>query len=159
VIECPYCSRPADSQGAINHEGYCNGLKDAGLIVLQRYALDHRIAQLEEALTKVHGIVAEYWGPCPGSVETLLIVRDVLGTKDWRPNVDFMPRLLTPLETACDHRSTFTGLETVTDGKCELCGQSISETPAEPEDPTRWCNACGAMREQDCKCGPIAENE
>lgn len=26
-------------------------------------------------------------------------------------------------------------------------------------DPTRWCNACGAMRPQDCKCGPIAENE
>jgi hypothetical protein len=60
---------------------------------------DARIEQLEVALTKVHGIVAEYWGPCPGSVETLLTIRDALGTKDWRPNVDFMPRLLTASET------------------------------------------------------------
>lgn len=25
-------------------------------------------------------------------------------------------------------------------------------------DPTRWCNGCGARRQQDCDCGPIAEN-
>jgi len=50
---------------------------------------------LAEALTKVHGIVAEYWGPCPGSVETLLTIRDALGATTWRPNVDFMPRLMT----------------------------------------------------------------
>ena len=99
MTECPYCNRPVDSEGCINHEGYCIGLKDAGLIVLQRYTLDLRITKLEEALTKVHGIVAEYWGPCPGSVETLLTIRDVLGTKEWRPNVDFMPRLMTTSET------------------------------------------------------------
>ena len=58
-----------------------------------------RILALEAALTKVHGIVAEYWGPCPGSVETLLMIRDAMGAKDWRPNVDYMPRLLTSSET------------------------------------------------------------
>ena len=65
-------------------------------VALGRYV---RIAQLETALIKVHGIVAEYWGPCPGSVETLLTIRDAMGAKDWRPNVDYMPRLLTSSET------------------------------------------------------------
>lgn len=27
------------------------------------------------------------------------------------------------------------------------------------EDPTSWCNACGAMRQADCHCGPLADNE
>jgi hypothetical protein len=27
------------------------------------------------------------------------------------------------------------------------------------EDPTRWCNACGALRQIDCHCGPLAEND
>jgi hypothetical protein len=26
-------------------------------------------------------------------------------------------------------------------------------------DPTPWCNACGARRREQCKCGPIADNE
>ena len=26
-------------------------------------------------------------------------------------------------------------------------------------DPTPWCLACGARRQQDCHCGPIADNE
>lgn len=26
-------------------------------------------------------------------------------------------------------------------------------------DPTRWCNACGALTREKCHCGPIAENE
>ena len=26
-------------------------------------------------------------------------------------------------------------------------------------DPTPWCNGCGARRQTDCHCGPIAENE
>ena len=25
-------------------------------------------------------------------------------------------------------------------------------------DPTPWCNGCGAKRERDCACGPIAAN-
>jgi len=25
-------------------------------------------------------------------------------------------------------------------------------------DPTPWCSGCGAMREADCNCGPIADN-
>jgi hypothetical protein len=27
------------------------------------------------------------------------------------------------------------------------------------EDPTPWCNQCGARKQVQCKCGPIAENE
>jgi hypothetical protein len=27
------------------------------------------------------------------------------------------------------------------------------------KDPTPWCSACGAMRANNCECGPIAENE
>lgn len=34
-----------------------------------------------------------------------------------------------------------------------------SEDKEELEDPTPWCSACGAKREKDCHCGPIAENE
>ena len=49
-----------------------------------------RIAKLEAALTKVHGIVAEYWGPCMGSIETLATIRDALGgdAKNWRPTLE-----------------------------------------------------------------------
>lgn len=35
------------------------------------------------------------------------------------------------------------------------------QTNAEPEcddDPTPWCNGCGAVAEPNCFCGPIAEN-
>ena len=28
----------------------------------------------------------------------------------------------------------------------------------EPPDPAPYCQYCGARREQDCHCGPIAEN-
>jgi hypothetical protein len=27
------------------------------------------------------------------------------------------------------------------------------------DDPTPWCNCCGARTQVKCKCGPIAENE
>jgi hypothetical protein len=26
-------------------------------------------------------------------------------------------------------------------------------------DPSPWCSACGARRQADCHCGPIADNE
>lgn len=26
-------------------------------------------------------------------------------------------------------------------------------------DPTPWCNNCGAMRQIDCRCGPLPEND
>jgi hypothetical protein len=26
-------------------------------------------------------------------------------------------------------------------------------------DPTPWCHQCGAMRQVDCHCGPIADND
>jgi hypothetical protein len=26
-------------------------------------------------------------------------------------------------------------------------------------DPTPWCAGCGAMKQKDCHCGPIAEND
>lgn len=48
--------------------------------------------------------------------------------------------------------------------KCERC-ESFEEVhgpqcPEHPDyDPTPWCTACGAQRQADCKCGPIARNE
>ncbi len=29
----------------------------------------------------------------------------------------------------------------------------------EDYDPTPWCSSCGARRQADCDCGPIADNE
>jgi heme/copper-type cytochrome/quinol oxidase subunit 2 len=26
-------------------------------------------------------------------------------------------------------------------------------------DPTPWCHGCGAMKQRDCDCGPIADND
>lgn len=37
--------------------------------------------------------------------------------------------------------------------------EAYSELVDGDYDPTPWCNACGAMRQQDCDCGPIADNE
>lgn len=49
-----------------------------------------RVEHLESALTKVHGIVAEYWAPCMGSIETLLICREAIGgdALKWRPTLE-----------------------------------------------------------------------
>ena len=35
----------------------------------------------------------------------------------------------------------------------------IVEPLFEEPDPTPYCHACGAMKEHDCDCGPLAENE
>jgi hypothetical protein len=32
------------------------------------------------------------------------------------------------------------------------------EADIENYDPSPWCQYCGAKRERDCDCGPIAEN-
>lgn len=34
----------------------------------------------------------------------------------------------------------------------------MPEPLTEDIDPTPWCMGCGARREADCDCGPIAEN-
>jgi hypothetical protein len=31
--------------------------------------------------------------------------------------------------------------------------------PDEDYDPTPWCSGCGARKQSDCHCGPIAEND
>jgi hypothetical protein len=31
--------------------------------------------------------------------------------------------------------------------------------PDDDADPTPWCNQCGARKQAQCKCGPIADNE
>lgn len=37
------------------------------------------------------------------------------------------------------------------------CGRiDIDDEP--DDDPTRYCNACGARTAKECDCGPIAEN-
>lgn len=38
--------------------------------------------------------------------------------------------------------------------KVYLCADHL-----EARDPTPWCSGCGAMRQADCHCGPIAKNE
>lgn len=38
-------------------------------------------------------------------------------------------------------------------------GALLLWTPiADAPDPVRWCNWCGAARQAQCTCGPIAEN-
>lgn len=58
-------------------------------------ALEARCRVLTEAATKVHGIIAEYWGPCMGSVECLLTLREAVGeeAKSWGPKVSDLPRV------------------------------------------------------------------
>lgn len=36
---------------------------------------------------------------------------------------------------------------------------SIARAISPDEDPTPWCTACGARKRENCRCGPIAENE
>lgn len=39
-------------------------------------------------------------------------------------------------------------------------GDPMADPMADPSyDPTLWCNGCGARRQQDCDCGPIANND
>lgn len=34
-----------------------------------------------------------------------------------------------------------------------------AECPAHPDhDPTPWCHQCGARKQEQCDCGPIADN-
>jgi hypothetical protein len=63
-----------------------------------------RIRSLEAAAEKVHGIIAEYWGPCMGSVESLLTLREAIGERanTWGPNVSDLPRVVATLETKGD---------------------------------------------------------
>jgi hypothetical protein len=48
----------------------------------------------------------------------------------------------------------------------EICGKYLTDIAKllcsesrEDEDPTLWCNACGAATRKKCNCGPIADNE
>lgn len=48
--------------------------------------------------------------------------------------------------------------------RCEYCGWKLdaahaSGCPVESaeRDLTPWCLGCGAMKQQDCDCGPIVE--
>jgi len=35
---------------------------------------------------------------------------------------------------------------------------AVRSEVSEDYDPTPWCSACGARRQADCDCGPIADN-
>lgn len=59
LTECPYCKRPSDSEGGINHVGGCTALEDAGLNRLQLYMLLSRGAQ-KAAGCPVHGNKANF---------------------------------------------------------------------------------------------------
>jgi len=41
----------------------------------------------------------------------------------------------------------------------ELPPEFCSSRCWENYDPTPWCAGCGAMKQKDCHCGPIAEND
>lgn len=48
----------------------------------------------------------------------------------------------------------------VLDFACRLAdARSTAETDAEELDPTPWCAGCGAKRQVNCHCGPLAVNE
>ena len=42
---------------------------------------------------------------------------------------------------------------------CRYCARTEAIAKMADYDPTPWCNGCGAMRQVDCHCGPIADNE
>jgi len=51
---------------------------------------------------------------------------------------------------------------------CNQCGaeteqecaeNDCGEFPVEDVDPTPWCSGCGAMTQDKCKCGPLADND
>ena len=47
---------------------------------------------------------------------------------------------------------------------CERCNElDMAHGPQCPDhpdyDPTPYCGGCGAMRESQCHCGPIAKND
>lgn len=43
--------------------------------------------------------------------------------------------------------------------KCENCeDEGCVHCDPEHDDPTLWCNGCGARAQDDCDCGPIADN-
>ena len=41
---------------------------------------------------------------------------------------------------------------------CSMCGYDGSQGWGDNYDPSPYCQYCGAMRQQDCNCGPIAAN-
>jgi hypothetical protein len=56
------------------------------------------------------------------------------------------------------------GVYSEPDEYCERCEQFDEvhgpQCPEHPDhDPTPWCSACGARRQADCQCPPIARNE
>lgn len=64
--ECPYCKRPADSEGGIFHATGCEGLEDAGITMLQLYTMmQSRPAQPPEPALRdalVHAVsVIQTW--------------------------------------------------------------------------------------------------
>lgn len=43
--------------------------------------------------------------------------------------------------------------------RCEDCeDEGCPRCDATYDDPTLWCNGCGARAQEDCHCGPIADN-
>ena len=40
----------------------------------------------------------------------------------------------------------------------EMESRAMDEYQSEV-DPTPYCNGCGAMRQADCHCGPLADND
>lgn len=99
-----------------------------------------RNSALEAAAEKVHGIIAEYWGPCMGSVESLLTLREAVGERasTWLPKVSDLPRVA----TVCTCDST---LVTDTSTHQPHCPRYVAETlPKLPINP-QWdgCHECG----------------
>lgn len=59
------------------------------------------------------------------------------------------------MSAPCDHMD---GTEWV-DGiaYCLECGEPVGRD--DDYDPTPWCIGCGARKQTDCHCGPLAANE
>lgn len=71
---CPYCERPADSDGCINHIGGCFGLESADLNQLQHRGLTDEI----ERLTRERDDVQAECGRCGVKLGVAMFERDRL---------------------------------------------------------------------------------
>lgn len=119
IERCLYDARHAVSRCVLarGHVGKCVSEAEA------------RIRALEAAAEKVHGIIAEYWGPCMGSVESLLTLREAVGERatTWLPKVSDLPRVTSFLETpAKPDRSEIPNWE---GPWCKKCGAPIVTIP------------------------------
>jgi hypothetical protein len=121
--------------------------EDAPRFVVDAYDHNLVVARLAEAER-----VIENAGCClvmsnNGAREALNILRGYKQTADSASPAQ---------EWLCDCDHPIPAQPVNDDGRvwCGVCGFNMPDV-----DPTPWCNQCGARKQAQCKCGPIADNE